>query len=58
MPSRRQRDEYLSLARRDIDDAIRSVEGDASGFLAIRGHILLTQGHQHEAFTISRKCGD
>lgn len=49
MPTRAQRDEYLELALTDLDDALRFVSGDVSGYLAIRGHVYQEQGRLAEA---------
>jgi len=49
MPRRAQRDEYLGLALTDLDDALRFVSGDVSGYLAIRGHVYCEQGRFPEA---------
>jgi tetratricopeptide (TPR) repeat protein len=65
MPSGRQRDEYLHLADRDIEEALRATEDDPSGYLAIRGHIRLRQGRPDEALqdfqrvnTLKEAAGD
>jgi tetratricopeptide (TPR) repeat protein len=49
MPSRRQRDEYLQLARREVNDALGAIENDLSGYLSIRGHISLIENKLDEA---------
>jgi len=49
MPTRAQRVEYLCLAMQDVEDALRSIEDEPSGYLAIRGHIHLIQGRLAEA---------
>lgn len=49
MPTKVQRDEYLGLALTDLDDALRFVSGDVSGYLAIRGHVYRQQGRLAEA---------
>lgn len=49
MPTQAQRDEYLRLAEQDVEDALRSIEDEPSGYLAIRGHIHLIQGKLAEA---------
>jgi tetratricopeptide (TPR) repeat protein len=43
-PDREQRAQYLKLAENDVEDALRSIDENPSGYLAIRGHILLMQG--------------
>lgn len=49
MPTKAQRDEYFGLALTDLDDALRFVSGDVSGYLAIRGHVYREQGRLAEA---------
>jgi tetratricopeptide (TPR) repeat protein len=49
MPSAVLRTAYLDRALDDISDALRTVSGDISGYLAIRGHILREQGRFDEA---------
>ncbi len=49
MPTKAQRNEYFGLALTDIDDALRFVSGNVSGFLAIRGHVYCEQGRLAEA---------
>ncbi len=49
LPSARQRESYLDLAERDVEDALRALQDEPSGYLAIRGHIRLMQGRPAEA---------
>lgn len=49
MPDRARQEEYLLLAEQNVDEAIKAIEGDPSGFLAIRGHIRLAQGRIDQA---------
>lgn len=49
LPSRSQRAQYLQLAERDVEDVLHSIQGEPSGYLAIRGHIRLMQGDARKA---------
>jgi tetratricopeptide (TPR) repeat protein len=49
MPTVRQRDQYLALALKDIDDALKVIADNPSGYLAIRGHVHLMQGQLDDA---------
>ncbi len=55
MAGRRRQSEYLSLAERDLSDALSSIEDDPSGYLSIRGHIRLMQGRPNDALSDFRK---
>jgi tetratricopeptide (TPR) repeat protein len=44
-----QREYYLSMAERDLEDALRVIQDEPSGYIAIRGHIRLQQGRIGEA---------
>lgn len=46
-----QREHYLSMAERDLEDALRVIHDEPSGYIAIRGHIRLQQGRAREALT-------
>jgi tetratricopeptide (TPR) repeat protein len=56
MTGRRQRDEYLRLAEDDVNDALRSIEDDPSGYFAIRGHIHLIQNRLDAALEDFRQA--
>ena len=49
MPTSAQRDQYLALALADLGQAMASISGDVSGYLAIRGHVLQEQGRLEDA---------
>jgi tetratricopeptide (TPR) repeat protein len=49
LPSRSQRTHYLQLAEHDVEDALRSIQDEPSGYLTIRGHIRLMQGNVRKA---------
>ena len=55
MPDQRRKSEYLSLAERDVNDALASIEDDPSGYFSIRGHIRLMQGRPNEALSDFRE---
>jgi tetratricopeptide (TPR) repeat protein len=44
-----QREYYLHLAERDLEDALRVIQDEPSGYIDIRGHIRLLQGRPEEA---------
>ena len=49
MPGSAQRDQYLQLARDEVDHALCAIEDEPSGYLSIRGHISLMQGKPDQA---------
>jgi tetratricopeptide (TPR) repeat protein len=51
LSSRPQRAHYLKLAERDVESALRSIQDEPSGYLAIRGHIRLMQGEVRRALS-------
>jgi len=60
-----ERDKYLSLALKNVDEAMAAIAGDPSGFLSIHGHIRLEQGALADARadfermkSLRIKCGD
>jgi len=57
LPGREARALYLGLALKDVNEAINSVSGDLSGYLAIRGHIHHMQGALREAMKDFEEMG-
>jgi hypothetical protein len=49
MPPRGQRDQYLHLARTEVNAALSAIEDNPSGYLSIRGHISLFESKLDEA---------
>lgn len=52
MTTKKRRDFYFEQALIDLEDALASKPGDPSGYLAIKGHILLIQGNLEKALKI------